>query len=92
MNINRRSILFATAAVAVATTAVQPAQAYQQKKRVSQQELDEAIRLHAMWLANMDTGQRCMFGGRDLSGLQFGIRGGTPIDLNGADFAQADLS
>ena len=33
-----------------------------------------------------------MFGGRDLSGLQFGVLGGAPIDLNGADFAGADLS
>jgi uncharacterized protein YjbI with pentapeptide repeats len=40
----------------------------------------------------MNTGQRCTFAGRDLSGLQFGILGGAPIDLNGADFAQAVLS
>jgi uncharacterized protein YjbI with pentapeptide repeats len=90
MNINRRSILFATAAVAVATS--RSALGHKQGKRVSQQELDEAIRLHGMWLANMNTGQRCMFGGRNLSGLQFGILGGAPINLNGADFTQADLS
>jgi uncharacterized protein YjbI with pentapeptide repeats len=89
MNINRRSILFATAAVAVAKS--QSALGRKQGQRVSQQELDEAIRLHGMWLANMNLGQRCMFGGCDLSGLQFKILGGT-IDLNGADFAQADLS
>jgi hypothetical protein len=81
MNINRRSILFATAAVAVTTS--QSALGRKQGRRVSQQELDEAIRLHGMWLANMNTGQRCMFGGRDLSGLRFGIiLGGAPIDLN----------
>ena len=90
MNINRRSILFATAAVAVTTS--QSALGHKQGKRVSQQELDEAIQLHGMWLADMNTGQRCTFAGRDLSGLQFGILGGAPIDLNGADFAQADLS
>jgi uncharacterized protein YjbI with pentapeptide repeats len=33
-----------------------------------------------------------MFGGRDLSGLQFGVLSGGPVDLNGADFTQADLS
>jgi uncharacterized protein YjbI with pentapeptide repeats len=92
MNINRRNILFGTAAVAVATTAVQSAQAYKQNKRVSQQELDEAIRLHGMWLANMNTGQRCMFGEHDLSGLRFGSLGGAPTNLSGADFTQADLS
>ena len=90
MNISRRNILFATAAVAVATS--QSALGRKQGQRVSQQELDEAIRLHGMWLADMNTGQRCTFGGRDLSGLQFGILDGPAIDLNGADFAQADLS
>jgi len=90
MNINRRRLLFATAAVAVTTS--QSALGRKQGKRVAQQELDESIRLHGMWLANMNTGQRCTFGGRDLSGLQFGVLGGAPIDLNGADFAEADLS
>jgi hypothetical protein len=65
MNINRRSIIFATAAVAVATS--RSALGHKQGQRVSQQELDEAIRLHGMWLANMNTEQRCMFGGRNLS-------------------------
>jgi len=88
MNINRRSILFAAAAVATSQSVL----GHKQGKRVSQQELDEAIQLHGMWLADMNTGQRCTFAGRDLSGLQFGILGGAPIDLNGADFAQADLS
>jgi uncharacterized protein YjbI with pentapeptide repeats len=90
MNINRRSILFATAAVAVATS--QSALGRKQGQRVSQQELDEAIRLHGMWLANMNAGQRCMFGERDLSGLRFGSLGGAPANLSGADFTQADLS
>jgi uncharacterized protein YjbI with pentapeptide repeats len=90
MNINRRSILFATAAVAVTTS--QSALGHKQRKRVSQQELDEAIQLHGMWLADMNTGQRCMFGGRDLSGLRFGSLSGAPTNLSGADFAQADLS
>ncbi len=81
------SILFA-----VAATAVQSAESYKQKKRVSRQELEEAIRLHGMWLADMNSGQRCVFGGRDLSGLQFRSRSGGPTDLSGADFGQADLS
>jgi uncharacterized protein YjbI with pentapeptide repeats len=62
------------------------------QNRVSQIELDEAIRLHGIWLADKNSGQRCIFGGRDLSGLRFGALGGGPIDLNGADFAMADLS
>jgi uncharacterized protein YjbI with pentapeptide repeats len=90
MNIDRRHILFAVAAVGA--TAAPSAQAYKQEKRVSQQELDEAIRLHGMWLTDMNSGRRCLFGGRDLSGLQFGALGGGPIDLNGADFTQANLS
>ena len=40
----------------------------------------------------MNAGQRCVLSGRDLSGLRFGRLGGGPVDLNGADFAQADLS
>lgn len=83
---------FVLAATVIATNTSQPTKAHAHKTRVCQRELDEAIRLHGMWLANMDTGQRCMFGGRDLSGLQFGIPGGVTVDLNGADFTQADLS
>ena len=90
MSIDRRNILFAAAALA--TAASRSAQAYKQRERVSQQELDEAIRLHGMWLTDINTGQRCMFGGRDLSGLHFGVLAGGPVDLNGADFTQADLS
>ena len=37
-------------------------------------------------------GQRCRFNGRDISGLRFGNQGDPPIDLNGADFTQANLS
>jgi uncharacterized protein YjbI with pentapeptide repeats len=90
MKINRRNVLLAAAAIA--TTPSRSAQAHERSKRVSQQELDEAIRLHGAWLADVNCGQRCMFGGRDLSGLQFAVLGGGPVDLNGADFAQADLS
>ena len=90
MNINRRHVLSAVAAAAA--TRPRSAQAYRLAKRVSQRELDEAIRLHGLWLADMNTGQRCMFGGRDLSGLQFGVLSRGPVDLNGADFTQADLS
>ena len=89
MSIDRRNILFAAAALA---TTSQYAEGNTREKPVSQQELDEAIRLHGMWLADINTGQRCMFGGRNLSGLHFGRLGGGPVDLNGADFTQADLS
>ena len=90
MSIDRRHLLFAAAALATATSL--SAKTYKQRTRVSQDELNEAIRLHSLWLADMNTGQRCMLGGRDLSGLRFGVLGGGPIDLNGADFTQADLS
>ena len=89
MSIDRRNILFAAAALA---TTSQYAEGHTREKPVSQQELDEAIWLHGMWLADMTSGQRCTLGGRDLSGLRFGVLGSGPVDLNGADFAQADLS
>jgi uncharacterized protein YjbI with pentapeptide repeats len=50
------------------------------------------FQLHRMWLVDMDSGRRCVFGGRNLSGLKFGTMGGGPINLSGADFTQANLS
>ena len=73
----------------MATATHQPELGDRQGRRVSEQELKEAIRLHSIWLSDITAGQRRMFGGRDLSGLQFGVLGGAPIDLNGADFAGA---
>jgi uncharacterized protein YjbI with pentapeptide repeats len=88
MNIYRRSLLVAAAAIG----ASQVVNAHENEKRVSQRELDEAVRLHGMWLADIKTGRRCMLAGRNLSGLRFRALDGQPVDLNGADFAQADLS
>ena len=90
MKINRRNALLA--AVSIAAAPAGSGQAQERKRRVSQQELDEAIRLHGIWLTDISCGARCMFGGRDLSGLQFSVLRGGPVDLNGADFAEADLS
>jgi uncharacterized protein YjbI with pentapeptide repeats len=90
MNMDRRHLLFA--AGALVTSASVKAQKPNHNNRVSQNELDEAVRLHEKWLEDVNTGQRCMFGGRDLSGLQFGALRDGPINLSGADFAQADLS
>jgi len=90
MHINRRHILLG--AGSTATTGLRPVPTRAQAKRVSQPELDEAIRLHAMWLANINDGQRCIFNGRDLSGLRFGNQGGPPVNLSSADFTQTDLS
>jgi uncharacterized protein YjbI with pentapeptide repeats len=45
-----------------------------------------------MWLTDPNRGKRCVLGECDLSGLQFGNLNGAPVDINGADFAQADLS
>jgi uncharacterized protein YjbI with pentapeptide repeats len=89
MGIDRRNLLLAAAAAA---TTSQYAHGKVEKKRVTQRELDQAIWLHGMWLTDMNIGQRCVFAGRDLSGLHFGALGPDPIDLSGADFAQADLS
>jgi uncharacterized protein YjbI with pentapeptide repeats len=90
MQMSRRH--FFVAATTTATTGLRPALARTQNKRVSQSELDEAIQLHAMWLASINDGQRCSFSGSDLSGLRFGNEGGPPVSLSGADFAQANLS
>lgn len=89
MNIDRRNVLLAAAASA---SLLQSAKSQTLKKRVCQAELNEAIRLHGVWLANLNGGRRCTFAGSDLSGLRFGVLGGPAVDLNGADFAQADLS
>jgi uncharacterized protein YjbI with pentapeptide repeats len=89
MTINRRRFLIAAA---ISTTTSQSAQSRAAGKRVSQDELHHVIRLHGMWLEDNNSGQRCVLAGRDLSGLQLGDLGGAPLDLNGADFTQADLS
>jgi uncharacterized protein YjbI with pentapeptide repeats len=85
----RRNFLL-TAATLV-TLQLKPAMS-EERARVTQAELDEAIWLHGMWLADINSGRRCTFGGRDLSGLVFGALRGDPINLSGADFVQADLS
>jgi uncharacterized protein YjbI with pentapeptide repeats len=89
VNIDRRSVLIGATALATATS--KPAQSATNGDRVSQDELDEAILLHSMWRADMDSGCRCMFAARDLSGLKF-VGGSSPVDLSGADFTRADLS
>jgi uncharacterized protein YjbI with pentapeptide repeats len=91
MRFNRRSILIAvaTSAAAASRSTAHPNKA---AKRICQAELDEIIRMHGLWLGDPNCGKRCVLGGYDLSGLQFGKLGGSSVDLNGADFAQADLS
>jgi len=91
MRFNRRSILFAVATSAAAASR-STARPNKVAKRICQAELDEIIRMHGLWLADPNCGKRCVLGGYDLSGLQFGKLGGSSVDLNGADFAQADLS
>jgi uncharacterized protein YjbI with pentapeptide repeats len=91
MEIDRRSLLL-KASVFATTGSSSSTRGLAQATRVSQQELDEAIRSHGSWLANMKTGRRCILGGRDLSGLRFGSLDGHSVNLSGADFAQADLS
>jgi uncharacterized protein YjbI with pentapeptide repeats len=89
MKIDRRRLL---SAAAMAGAIPYRLAATCKQQRVSQEQLDEAIRLHGIWLADVSGGRRGMFGGLDLSGLHFGTPGGAPIDLNGADFTQANLS
>jgi uncharacterized protein YjbI with pentapeptide repeats len=87
MKFSRRRFLSATA-----TLSLKWRSRATRKARVSQSELNEAIFLHGRWLADINSGQRCSFAGRDLSGLRFGVLGGPPVNLSGADFVQANLS
>ena len=91
MGVNRRAIVLCGAAALSANKSFPPALS-QTNQRVSQKELDEAIRLHALWLENINIGQRCTFSGRDLRGLKFGNVAGRPVNLSGADFSQTNLS
>jgi uncharacterized protein YjbI with pentapeptide repeats len=90
MDIDRRDVLVGMAALTTASS--HPARGRASVNRVTQHELNEAIRLHGMWIADINSGKRCVFSGRDLSGLKFGVLGGETINLSGADFTQADLS
>ena len=86
----RRGIM-GTALLSVLTGAIQcPAVATAQKRRVTQSELDKAIRCHELWLMDISKGQRAVFNECDLSGLSF-HPAGSRIDLTGADFTQAIL-
>jgi uncharacterized protein YjbI with pentapeptide repeats len=91
MKLDRRNFLL-VAATAAAADSSRSAQAGEKCARVSQSELDEAIKLHGWWLSDAKVGRRCMFAYRNLSGLRFGTLNGIPVNLSGADFAQADLS
>jgi uncharacterized protein YjbI with pentapeptide repeats len=90
MKINRRNVVFGATIVAASTSQyAQPAEA---AGRVYQDEFDEAVRLHGMWLTDIASGCRCTFAGRDLSGLKLSTEGDQLTNLSGADFSQADLS
>ena len=54
--------------------------------KMTQKEVNEAIRLHGLWLKDKTTGERADFSGKDLSGLKF--RG---ANLNGAYLSDANL-
>jgi uncharacterized protein YjbI with pentapeptide repeats len=90
LKINRRKVVFG--ATIVAATTSHYAQSAEPGRRVSQNEFDEAVRLHGMWLTNIASGRRCTFAGRDLSGLKLSSKDDQLTNLSGADFSQADLS
>ena len=55
--------------------------------KITQEEADEVVRLHGLWLEGKPTGERANFRGKDLSGLDF--RG---ADLWLANFSRVNLS
>src|SRR5471030_3031543 len=96
--LSRRSIL-----KAVGTSAAAPLSMYgshasaapavnQGRRRVAQEELDEAIALHGMWTEDRNLGRRANFESCDLSGLDFGCNVEAQTVLCNADFTNADLS
>jgi uncharacterized protein YjbI with pentapeptide repeats len=62
------------------------------RRRVMQDELDEAITLHRLWLEDRTRGRRANFASCDLSGLDFGFSVQDQVVLRNADFTGADLN
>jgi uncharacterized protein YjbI with pentapeptide repeats len=69
-----------------------PGVAASRGRRVSQDELDEAVANHAIWLEDCRRGARAEFPRRDLSGLKLRTRHGGLVNLRGSDFTGADLT
>ncbi len=87
--IGRRRFL----AAAFATLAPLPSQAVSHgRRRVTQDELDDAIALHRLWLEDRTRGRRANFASCDLSGLDFGFSAQGQVVLRNADFTGADLN
>lgn len=87
--IGRRRFL----AAAFATLAPLSSQAVSHgRRRVTQDELDEAIALHRLWLEDRTRGRRVNFASCDLSGLDFGFSAQGQVVLRNADFTGADLN
>ena len=59
--------------------------------KVTQEEVDEVIRLHWLYLSNSKTGQRADFADKDLSGFDFKDVDLRFADLKGANLRFADL-
>ena len=64
----------------------------QRPKKVSQDELSEAIVNHRAWLEDQGKGTRTVFNNRDLSGLHFTSGDGSMVNLRGADFTGSDMT
>jgi uncharacterized protein YjbI with pentapeptide repeats len=67
------------------------AAAANQRRRITQGELDDAIDQHSRWLDGGRLGRRANFSSCDLSGLDFGLNNPSQVVLRGADFTEADL-
>lgn len=96
MNINRRGLLAAAAAVLGITQSIKAPRAsnpnwlraYPNKgRRLSQADLDQAVALHAAWLEDPTTGRHADLTNADLSGLTL-----SRVSLEGADLSGANLT
>lgn len=89
---NRRNFVARLIGAAAAGAIPAPAIAGSHARRISQGELDGAIKLHALWLEDRGRGARAAFPDCDLSGLDFHGGQDALVDLRGSDFTNADLS
>lgn len=94
MSVTRRSFFnnMTTAVASFTGFGFAPGHSKASTRKVSQDELTNAIADHAAWLEDGEQGQRAVFSNCDLSGLDFGSDVDSLINLRGADFSGSDMT